>query len=510
MVDIKGEDDESIDSALSQQVNAENSSKEDKLETTNSDAEKPTNKPQPDNNPEKKPNSLKIIIIVSIIVFAAILLAALIITVVMLLNDEDEEESRLLNASNNIREAKVVGEETAYITLADSVNLTSLEEVEIIFSDAQNNQHVYNNSQILSKYEISASSAGLSSFDNITSVSASFTYKSTPSPPVNNTNTTNTTFVMCVDSCTSLGKKCGNWNICNQSVNCGNCTTGACNSTGQCSVSCFDQCGSEGVFCQGNMTYNCSRGADNCLYRTNLTQCGTGQECRNGTCAALPVAECSSNSTCFSNISFTNTCSIGFCNSTGKCRAAYNSSAQICRTNTSECEIAVNCTGSSGTCPEIINKTDGTVCSLGKCSIGRCVNCTSNSDCSADGCSGTEYRDYSCNSTNSCQHSVITKEENLTNGNCNDGLDNDCDGVNDTAGGDTGCVATPVCGNNIREGEEFCDGTDLGGKTCTDFPDYPGGTLACLADCSGYDTSGCEGTAPSMSLWARLWQWLFG
>ena len=39
---------------------------------------------------------------------------------------------------------------------------------------------------------------------------------------------------------------------------------------------------------------------------------------------------------------------------------------------------------------------------------------------------------------------------------------------------------------------EVCDGTDLGGAVCTD-QGCTGGTLACLSDCTGFDTSGCSG-----------------
>jgi hypothetical protein len=46
-----------------------------------------------------------------------------------------------------------------------------------------------------------------------------------------------------------------------------------------------------------------------------------------------------------------------------------------------------------------------------------------------------------------------------------------------------------VCGNNIREGSEQCDGSDLGGQTCTSLG-YSGGTLSCNPDCT-FNTSGC-------------------
>ncbi len=53
-----------------------------------------------------------------------------------------------------------------------------------------------------------------------------------------------------------------------------------------------------------------------------------------------------------------------------------------------------------------------------------------------------------------------------------------------------GCISTAVCGNNIKETGEICDGTDLAGQTCQSFG-FDGGTLACKADCSGFDVSGC-------------------
>lgn len=53
-----------------------------------------------------------------------------------------------------------------------------------------------------------------------------------------------------------------------------------------------------------------------------------------------------------------------------------------------------------------------------------------------------------------------------------------------------GAQANTVCGNNVREGGEQCDGTDLGGKTCQS-QGACGGTLACNADCT-LNTSACD------------------
>ncbi len=54
----------------------------------------------------------------------------------------------------------------------------------------------------------------------------------------------------------------------------------------------------------------------------------------------------------------------------------------------------------------------------------------------------------------------------------------------------TASVVVTICGNNIIEGDEVCDGTDLAGESCQSRG-YDGGTLSCKLDCSGFDTSGC-------------------
>jgi hypothetical protein len=65
------------------------------------------------------------------------------------------------------------------------------------------------------------------------------------------------------------------------------------------------------------------------------------------------------------------------------------------------------------------------------------------------------------------------------------------------AAGSTGSSTTgddasydPVCGDGIAEGDEVCDGADLDDQTCAGLG-FDGGSLACLDDCSGHDTSSC-------------------
>ncbi len=57
------------------------------------------------------------------------------------------------------------------------------------------------------------------------------------------------------------------------------------------------------------------------------------------------------------------------------------------------------------------------------------------------------------------------------------------------------CVKNPVCGNFVIEQGEACDTDQLDGKTCADAGDFIGGDLACAPDCT-LDTSSCQ--APAM------------
>ncbi|MEX1367680.1 MAG: hypothetical protein AB1Z98_31415 [Nannocystaceae bacterium] len=49
----------------------------------------------------------------------------------------------------------------------------------------------------------------------------------------------------------------------------------------------------------------------------------------------------------------------------------------------------------------------------------------------------------------------------------------------------------PACGDDVTEGLEVCDGTDVGGQDCTGLG-FDGGTLGCQPDCSALDSSTCQ------------------
>ncbi len=49
------------------------------------------------------------------------------------------------------------------------------------------------------------------------------------------------------------------------------------------------------------------------------------------------------------------------------------------------------------------------------------------------------------------------------------------------------------CPNTLIDGDEVCDGLNLGTATCSSATGgaLPNGTLACAADCLTFDTTGC-------------------
>lgn len=55
-----------------------------------------------------------------------------------------------------------------------------------------------------------------------------------------------------------------------------------------------------------------------------------------------------------------------------------------------------------------------------------------------------------------------------------------------------GDLCETVCGDNVKEGSEVCDGEDLGGETC-ETQGYSGGVLSCLSDCSDFERDKCIG-----------------
>jgi hypothetical protein len=57
------------------------------------------------------------------------------------------------------------------------------------------------------------------------------------------------------------------------------------------------------------------------------------------------------------------------------------------------------------------------------------------------------------------------------------------DGTADTSG-------DPVCGDGMRDGDEDCDGDDVGDASCPELGEFSGGRVSCADDCT-WDTSAC-------------------
>ena len=56
---------------------------------------------------------------------------------------------------------------------------------------------------------------------------------------------------------------------------------------------------------------------------------------------------------------------------------------------------------------------------------------------------------------------------------------------------DTSMCVVAGCNGGVIDGDEVCDGADLGGTTCDDFDGLTGDGLACAMDCAAFDTTAC-------------------
>ncbi len=337
----------------------------------------------------------------------------------------------------------------------------------------------------------------------------------------------------CTASC--AGKQCGG-DGCGGS--CGTCSFGyVCNSTQNCEFVCANDpgCSSEGLFCDDQTPYNCTLGALGCYNRTNLPACGSDEQCTLGQCILIPNCTHDDNctslnlleiSTCTNNpdgdpLTYdfapenVSTCDLGagsctqvsytythFCNlscgaeclvngdcSPNTCSVTYNDYCSgtflveydndnlldstlvedSCENNCNSCSCT-DCTPDCTAPPTTSHQVPG-VCGFG---------CVDNSDCemkdcdNLDGCVGDVYYDYN-DVREDCQAGV-----------CVDVVCNDYVGYKE----DPRCTSE-ICGNNLIEGDETCDGTNLLGQTCQS-QGYDSGLLDCCPECNSFEFSDCE------------------
>jgi hypothetical protein len=146
---------------------------------------------------------------------------------------------------------------------------------------------------------------------------------------------------------------------------------------------------------------------------------------------------------------------------------------------------------SQSECPYLAGYTIYETCTANQCSSGGTADCQGGSSCTNPTSSENyfmchEGTVYQCGSGSwnyydtclslgyytSCQYSDFPKA---------------------TYGTLCNPVPSSVCGNNIIEGNEVCDGTSLHGMSCSNWG-YNSGTISCQSDCMGYITSGCSNT----------------
>jgi len=140
----------------------------------------------------------------------------------------------------------------------------------------------------------------------------------------------------------------------------------------------------------------------------------------------------------------------------GNCMGKIEPAIEICNIKDDDCDSSIDEENICGEC------VDGQIRECGSTDVGACTF-------GSQLCSAGAWED--------CIGDIAPVAEICNN------KDDDCDGEVDE-----GC---PVCGNDVAETAEVCDGMDLNGQSCTS-QGFDSGSLLCKTDCSGYDTSNCQ------------------
>ena len=246
------------------------------------------------------------------------------------------------------------------------------------------------------------------------------------------------------------GLFCNGTDICNEGTD--SCDTGAppvCN---------------DGLFCNGTET--CNEGADSCDAGTPVV-CGSDETCDEvaDVCVASPV--CDNDGVCEAG----ETCS----NCANDCIGGTAAGA-ICGNGICEAGDSENATTCPADCNGIVSgkPSNRFSCGFGDTGNNNSVGC-SDARCTAGGYDCTEIPagaggDYCCG-------------------------DEVCSGPEDILSCALDCDAPPepFCGDGIINLDEQCDGSNLGGATCTDAdPKFLGGELACFPVTCLFDTTSCS------------------
>lgn len=116
-------------------------------------------------------------------------------------------------------------------------------------------------------------------------------------------------------------------------------------------------------------------------------------------------------------------------------------------------------------------------CCAGTCSGGVCTSgstCGNNIKEPGETCDGTDLNSQTCPTQGYASGTLSCA------GNCSSFVT-------------SSCVASPICGNGVKEAGEVCDGADLNSKTCP-TQGFSSGTLSCAGNCQSFVTSSCVNT----------------
>lgn len=195
-------------------------------------------------------------------------------------------------------------------------------------------------------------------------------------------------------------------------------------------------------------------------------------------------------------------------------------------------ETGVDCGGVCSACPTcsdgIKNQGETAIDCGGPCAL--CIACGNNTKQTGEVCDGTDLNSQTCQTqgfqntgglacapdchsfnTAACIPIPSCGNNTKESGETCDGTDlnaHTCqtEGFQNTAGlacspnclsfVTAACTPISTCGNNTKEGAEFCDGTAINGQNCTTIGQgFDGGILHCNVGCTGYDTSSCTTTS---------------
>ncbi len=153
-------------------------------------------------------------------------------------------------------------------------------------------------------------------------------------------------------------------------------------------------------------------------------------------------------------------------------------------------------------CSAAAHCSNGLDCVCGVCTL----RCDDNGDCGDQGdqavcrpsdCSSERVCDVECEEDDDCAE--LGSGYACDNGSCRAAESDSTDAGGGDASGGESPSPDAVCGNGVIEGDEQCDGSDLGGERCVTLG-YGEGLLTCDPDTCNYDVSMCNRNQSSIDM----------